>query len=99
MTSLVSRGTSTAAEQHTRTHIELVKESVEVRFACRNFLFVASGMEKSRDPTAPASFDDLLYFYDSPAVWVTASRGADGTRVSLIQPTSLVSLWRRIQTC
>ena len=51
------------------THVEDMKDSIQIRLPTRNLILVAPRANKSRDPAPLTLFDDLLlYFRDGPVI-------------------------------
>ena len=51
------------------THVEDLKDPIQVRLPTRNLILVVFRAKKSRDTAPPTLFDDLLlYFRDGPAI-------------------------------
>ena len=78
-----------------RTHIEDLKESIQVRFPTRDHFLVISRTKHPSNSVSLASLDDLLlYFRDRPksGMW----RGSECAL--LVQLTLLADSLRRAQT-
>ena len=51
------------------THVEDLKDPIQVRLPTRNLILVVPHKKKTKDAAPPALFDDLLlYFRDGPAI-------------------------------
>ena len=78
----LERAKSVATKQEARqTHIEDLKELVQVRIPSCDHVFVIPGMEKSSESTALAPLLDLLlYFFNRPAIRCIVNEKTDPDR-------------------